>query len=403
MTSYKQPSVYTTIDIKHTAMKLLFASILFFFSYQYSIAQNLIARVELNGKWSMINEKGESIIPYSYGHIQPFSDGLAAFRDKGYWGFMDKTGKVIIPAVYNKTDFFSSGIVSVCYEPVQWKYIDKFGNPVVPGPFTIARKASDSVFFAQREGETGFTLYNYKGVKISGANAYKEIFPFKNGIGIVRTKAKTWQYIDVKGKVLYEGEVGFLKDFQNGMAMYRKDGLWGYIDSTFKESIPASFQGVRPFHHGYARVIKSDKRIYIIDKKGNELQCPMSDAGDYSEGLIRIKNKEGQWGYINTKCEIVIPFDYEKARDFSEGLALVKKEDGNWGYINRKGEWVIQPDLLGGKDVCNGFALVKFTSGQWGFIDSKGVELKGRYDHASRFEKLSDKNTEDETDNNETE
>jgi hypothetical protein len=384
-------------------MKFLLTAILLVFFFLHSTAQNLIARVEINGKWSMINEKGENIIPYSYGHIQPFSDGLAAFRDKGYWGFIDKTGKIIIPAVYNKTDFFSSGLVSVCYAPVQWKYIDKFGNTIVSGPFAIARKSSDSVFFGQREGETGFTLYNYKGEKISAVNAYKEIFPFKNGIGIVRTKGKIWQCINTKGKVLHEGEYGFLKDFQNGMAMFRKDGFWGYIDSTFKVSFPANFLGVRPFHNGYARVIKSDKKIYIIDKRGDALQYPMSDAGDYCEGLIRIKNENGKWGYINTKCEIIIPFDYEKAKDFSEGLALVKKENGNWGYINHKGEWIIQPDFLGGKDVCNGFALVKFTSGQWGFINSKGGELKGRYDHASKFEKTSDKNTDDETDSsNET-
>jgi hypothetical protein len=388
--------------IKTIAMKFLFTTILVISFFLPCTAQNIVARVEKNTEWSLINEKGEHIIPYLYSHIQPFGDGLAAFRKDGDWGFMDKTGTIIIPAKYRSTVIFASGRAAVCYDIARWKYIDKEGKDVTQRPFTKVRKASDSVFFAQYEDETGFALYNYKGEQLSKTNAYKEVFPFKNRIGIVRVETKTWQYIDVKGKVLYEGEVGFLREFQDGMAMYRKNGLWGYIDSTFKESIPTSFNEAWPFRNGYARVEKSNKRIYIIDKTGKALKYSMLEAGDYSNGLIRVKNN-GKWGYINIKGETVIPFIFERAKDFSEGLALVKVEDGYWGYINHKGEWIIEPDLLGGKDVCNGFALVKFTSGLWGFINSKGVVLEGRYHHASKFENVSNENPEEETDlNNDT-
>jgi hypothetical protein len=380
-------------------MKFLFTTILVISFFLPCTAQNLVARVEKNGVWSLINEKGEHIIPYLYGHIHAFGDGLAAFRLDGDWGFIDKTGKIIISAQYGNTGIFASGRAAVSYDLFQWKYINKEGKDATQKPFLKVRKSNDSVFFAQSENETGFALYNYKGELLSKINAYKDAFPFKNGVGIVKVNAKTWQYIDVKGKVLYEGEVGFLKEFQDGMAMYRKNGLWGYIDSTFKESIPASFIEARPFRNGYAHVTNSKKRTYIIDKTGNPLKYSMLEAGDYSDGLIRVKNN-GKWGYININGEVVIPFDFEKAKDFSEGLALVKIKKHNWGYINHKGELIIQPDLLAGKDVYNGFALVRFASGLWGFIDSKGVALKGEYDHASKFENVSNENPEEETDSN---
>lgn len=70
-----------------------------------------------------------------------------------------------------------------------------------------------------------------------------------------------------------------------------------------------------------------------------KLDLEVEAISDFSEELAKIK-KNGKWGYIDKKGNIVIDCIYDDAKDFSEGLAVVKK-DGKCGYINNKGEVVI--------------------------------------------------------------
>ena len=63
------------------------------------------------------------------------------------------------------------------------------------------------------------------------------------------------------------------------------------------------------------------------------------DVGKFKEGLVAVQ-KDGKWGYINTKGEQAIECKFDDAYDFSEGFALVEK-DGKWSCINTKGCSVI--------------------------------------------------------------
>jgi hypothetical protein len=56
-------------------------------------------------------------------------------------------------------------------------------------------------------------------------------------------------------------------------------------------------------------------------------------------GLLAVA-KNGEWGFINEKCETVIPFCYDVVGSFSEGLAAVYL-NGHWAYIDETGKEVI--------------------------------------------------------------
>ncbi|WP_103585714.1 WG repeat-containing protein [Campylobacter concisus] len=59
------------------------------------------------------------------------------------------------------------------------------------------------------------------------------------------------------------------------------------------------------------------------------------DVCYFYEGFATVQ-KDGKWGYINTKGEQIVEYEFNDARDFYEGFAPVQK-DGEWGYINTKG------------------------------------------------------------------
>ena len=93
------------------------------------------------------------------------------------------------------------------------------------------------------------------------------------------------------------------------------------------------------FKEGFATVQKDGKFGYINTKGEQIVECKFDSVSDFNEGLAAVL-KDGKWGYINTKGEQAIECKFDVAWSFNEGLAAVLK-DGKWGYINTKGYPVI--------------------------------------------------------------
>lgn len=65
----------------------------------------------------------------------------------------------------------------------------------------------------------------------------------------------------------------------------------------------------------------------------------------FSEGLAAVK-KDGKFGYINTKGELVIPCQFDKACDFSDGLAIVMDDEYNIKILDIDGNVKSTPYIL---------------------------------------------------------
>ncbi len=89
------------------------------------------------------------------------------------------------------------------------------------------------------------------------------------------------------------------RDFSEGLAAVKKDGLWGYIDTDGKYAVEPKYYG----------------------------------AWSFSEGLAAVQDKNGKWGFIDKSGNEVVAAAYDGAWYFSKGLAVVVS--GNrYGYIN---------------------------------------------------------------------
>ncbi|MGL4759150.1 MAG: WG repeat-containing protein [Patescibacteria group bacterium] len=134
-------------------------------------------------------------------------------------------------------------------------------------------------------------------------------------------------------------------------------------------------------------------------EKINEILEGFDFAKPFSEGLAAVGNRgeiafeteEGffvedieEFGFINTKGEIEIPFTFNKALSFSNGTAFVRK-DTTWFIIDHRGEvkrelpyfWINQP--------TEGLALVEDSS-RYGYINLAGEEVISiKYQKANPF------------------
>ena len=91
--------------------------------------------------------------------------------------------------------------------------------------------------------------------------------------------------------------------------------------------------------------------------------------------------KDGKYGFINTKGEQVIECKFDGALDFSEGLAAVEK-GGKWGHVNTKGNFIVfdgynnQIEVIKEvSDKSGNVFLLSNSDGKFGLLDTNYIVL----------------------------
>lgn len=102
-----------------------------------------------------------------------------------------------------------------------------------------------------------------------------------------------------------------LGTFHEGLALAQRNSLWGYIDTEGNEVVPCIYCGTEYGNRGF----------------------------DFSEGMAVVINKDGKYGFINRKGEIVVKPQFQEAASFSEGVAAVFS-DGNLNFVGKDGKIV---------------------------------------------------------------
>jgi len=111
-------------------------------------------------------------------------------------------------------------------------------------------------------------------------------------------------------------------------------------------------------------------------------------AQEFLPGGIAAVADEKEWSYIDAKGNVVIkPFLFDNGPDyFREGLARFKSED-KFGFFDKTGKKVIPAQFDFAAPFSEGLAAVS-NSGKWGFIDRKGrIVIPLRFDEVSDFKR----------------
>ena len=132
-----------------------------------------------------------------------------------------------------------------------------------------------------------------------------------------------------------------IQEFRDGLSVVKDyRGFDGLINLRGEFVLPCEYSFIaNGFDKKYVVVGMNDKFGYA-DKITGELIIPCDydieyDGWSFHEGLVPVK-KNGKYGYINDKNQIIIPFIYDNANAFSQGLAVVERF-GKYGYVDRYG------------------------------------------------------------------
>lgn len=346
--------------------------------------QDLIPVQNESGKYGYVNVSGTIIIPCEFDRVEVFSEGLAWVMKRDEegnqkYGCINAEGEIVIPlSEYDGVESFSEGVARVMKNDEKGRgkygYINTKGEVVVPLDYDDAGS-----HFSEGLTWIGKRVSNYE-----------------------------WQccYINTKGAVVLALEYDHVSSFSDGLAWveisdedYRK---YGYINTEGELVVPLEYDDAF-FHEGLAWVKKDDEEGYsYFDAKRGEVVPWEGIVGGYPkyffDGLCMASNGQDTWGGINTKGELIIPFEYDLASRFFNGLAVVAKRDadGNlkYGCINTKGEAVLPLEY---DRAAGGGYIFEVTNGA-----NSGFFINPYYEDESEDENLPSITGGGETEKNET-
>lgn len=247
------------------------------FDFKYDSANNFsegLAVVWKDGKCGYIDTKGNEVIALTDKQFySDFSDGLAAVSKDGKFGFIDKTGKLVIPFDFEQLEpeenpSFHEGLAAVGKNG-KYGYIDKNGKEIVPFKFDSAYDFSEGMAVVAQNDKWGFVDKNGN---IVIPCEYESANSFSEGYAVV-SKDKKYFFIDKNGNKVLPTISDRIGSFHDGLASFNKyadgDMRVGYIDVSGKEVVPCVYSGYgHDFSEGLA-VVKKDDLYGFVDKKGN--------------------------------------------------------------------------------------------------------------------------------------
>lgn len=259
----------------------------------------------------VMDKKVYSKVVMTYDAIKDFSDGHALVENNdGKYGLINVKGKEVIPCTY------SYGRLGECHEGLCYFYSSESGN-----------------------GRYGYV--NTKGEIVVEAK-YNDANDFQNGLGLVKTD-KGYGFVNAKGHEVIPCGYKYAKSFSDGLALVEANGKYGYINAKNEFVIPAVYEDAEAFSCGVACVYKSEKEM-VIDTKGELIFALGSDADfleeEYADNLIPVIKKVNatyKCGFVDTKGNEVIPFDYDLAEGFVDGKAMVLQKKKVY-VIDTKGQ-----------------------------------------------------------------
>ena len=176
-----------------------------------------LAVVKLDGKWGMINEKGEEVVPCKYDLIvwRNGNDVMEVVLD-GKWGLLDKEGREVMPCKYEYTSGLYDGLMIV-ENDFKYGVVNSKGEEVVPLKY---ERIEDF----------------YKGVAIVARGGVWE----KSDDDIYELEGAKYGFINEKGEEVIPCKYDRVGYLDNGTFWVMLGGKEGFVDKEGRETFSVS-------------------------------------------------------------------------------------------------------------------------------------------------------------------
>jgi hypothetical protein len=346
---------------------------------------NDLCAVKLNGKWGYVDLEGKEVIPTKYDHAEIFNYLGGRVKLNNKWGIIDKNGNDLVPLIYDSIGYVNEGFSHVKLNN-KYGFIDKSYKVVIPiiyDEVTAFNYGESEVvlngrkFYINKQGEES---------RVDLTKINKILF-LKDNIQIAKDKTTNkYGYLNERDQIIIPFIYESASSFGNNRAPVTINNRKIYIDITGKEVIDASnYNYAQCFYNGYAVVQNSEKMYGYIDTSGKPVtEFIYTSADGFSSGLAAVC-KDGLCGFLDLDLKPFIPFDYIGVAYFNDlNLVRVRTKNGKYGYLNKKGEMVI-PAIY--DDASKGSNNIEFNPRtEWPY-QTVYVEINGKKIYFDKYGK----------------
>jgi len=378
----------------NTMTKFKLIALLLFCSATSIMAQLVPFRV--NNLWGYSNAKGDIIIPATFEFTDFFQDSLGfVMKDSVFYAISTKGD--ILSGPYTHYGNFGSGLCPVQEKNGKSYYINQHGKKTIDMGFSATENFSEGLAVVSIKKKLG--IINAKGQWIRQPDFDTSSAFYKSGFLLAISKGKYFyinhqgqtlnlpdtvlpggifseglapvyvvkpynsdgakmpttylEFIDSTGKVVlnnfinngfdYSEYIRLEKEFRDGKAIIKtrnelgwdyffldKKGRFSPLYSTTRHLGDSLFLGAIGYYMSDIRIV--DSNYYVA----GQFQQKPTQVGEFGNGLLPFRDKEGNWGYVNSNCQLKIPAKYSAAFPFKNGFAFVIF-NGHQGVIDTTG------------------------------------------------------------------
>lgn len=346
----------------------------------YDKSQNIwyeddILKVKQNGKYGLINFKGNKIAECEYDKIYTLKgiEGSIIVEKEGKLGLLDNTGRKIIDTEYKeilgigtKSD---EGYITV-NEQGKYGVISYTKEQILENKYEYIEPIyGKDLYVIKDKGQQ--QLINAKGEIILDSGYSKIESILKNETqGVIFEREQKYGIMGTDRMILVKPQYDSLKELDNGKIVAEKDGKKGIINLQETEELPFSYKSIN---------YNKKANLYIADDTDNNTSIIDQDYNIKLIGILTEFNEEDEYIRMRIGTEYQyynFKFEEKDNIDVLKGNTLfLKQENGKYGYVNKKGEKVVDyiyDDAT--EQNIYGYAAVK-KNGLWGSIDREGKEI----------------------------
>lgn len=211
-------------DYPESLYDILNQRLLFFSNYDEisGYFENGLMKVVKNGKIGYVNKDNKIIIPLIYDQVKDISENKIIAKKDGFWGAIDMNNLTIIPFEYNYLNPFHEDLAFFSKDASSKKigYVNS-SNQIVIQPdleFCWYGDFNNGIAVAKKDDKYGYI--DKKGIFFI-SNVYKEAFPFRNNIALVKlVDSENFTFINKKGENIINKEYRQLYPIKNGYARF---------------------------------------------------------------------------------------------------------------------------------------------------------------------------------------
>ncbi|WP_338763047.1 WG repeat-containing protein [Bernardetia sp. ABR2-2B] len=363
--------------------------------------------IKAGGKYGLMDEKGQVILPPTYSFIFPFENGTAKVKIGEHFKLIDKEGKTLLIPEYDYIGSFENGMALI----VKDKKVGVTNNKgqLIIEPQYERLSIESGIIRARKDGKWGIVNTQNKPLL---PFEYQYISTFSENTAIIR-KNNLWGFLSIQNnapKIILEPSIkaDFINEIRNGMAKvssgrYIEEDGYGTKNAYYKQNGIIKTNGDWILEQKYSFIednifetntaqsqdlvlIEQNNKVGYADKTGKIIVEPLYDniENNFSEvyysktGISEVK-KNNLIGYINHEGKQILPLEFSKVNNFygiydvKDAVTVAQKGNRKYGTIDRHNNTIIpfEYDFIGMDNRNDTLSFVK-QNNKWGVINPFG-------------------------------